>query len=367
MTEAMPRTRDRYLHRFHTRHGKFIWYVRKPGEQRIRIRGDFGTPDFNAQVRAALAGVAISTNPRRQKAASGSLAWLWETYRNSTAWKGLSVATRRQRENIMVGVLAKSGREAYLAVKRSDVAAARDERAATPAQARNFLDTMRGLFRWALEAEYIKIDPTAGVKNPPKPGGEGFPVWEESDVERYQARWPLGTKERIWLDLLLYTGLRRGDAVRLGRQHLRDGVATLRTEKSQDEIVVTIPILPILATTLAAGPTGDLAFICGEKGEPLTKESFGNMFRTACNDASVKKSAHGVRKIAATTAANNGATVAQLEAIFGWQGGQMAALYTKAANRRKLALEAMHMLERTPAEQSMCPPEGKVGTAAEKS
>jgi CII-binding regulator of phage lambda lysogenization HflD len=76
----------------------------------------------------------------------------------------------------------------------------------------------------------------------------------------------------------------------------------------------------------------------------MTKESFGNAFRAACRDAGVHKSAHGVRKIAATTAANNGATVAQLEAIFGWQGGQMAVLYTKAANRRRLAMEAMHML-----------------------
>jgi hypothetical protein len=59
----------------------------------------------------------------------------------------------------------------------------------------------------------------------------------------------------------------------------------------------------------------------------------------------VPGSAHGVRKIAATRAANAGATVAQLEAIFGWQGGTMAALYTKAADRRRLSIEAMSKLE----------------------
>jgi hypothetical protein len=51
-----------------------------------------------------------------------------------------------------------------------------------------------------------------------------------------------------------------------------------------------------------------------------------------------------VRKIAATRAANAGATVAQLEAIFGWCGGSMASLYTRAADRRRLSLEAMHKL-----------------------
>lgn len=131
---------------------------------------------------------------------------------------------------------------------------------------------------------------------------------------------------------------RRGDAVRIGRQHVRDGVATIRTEKTGTE--VSIPILPALAETLAIGPTGDLAFIIGETGKPLTKESFGNMFRAACNAAGVKKSAHGVRKIGATRAAEAGATVAELEALFGWTGGTMASHYTKTADRRRLAQRA---------------------------
>jgi Phage integrase family len=101
----------------------------------------------------------------------------------------------------------------------------------------------------------------------------------------------------------------------------------------------------VLAETLAAGPCGDLTFIAGEYGNPLTKESFGNLFRKACRAADVPGSAHGVRKIAATRAANAGATVAQLEAIFGWQGGTMAALYTRAADRRRLSIEAMSKLE----------------------
>jgi len=136
----------------------------------------------------------------------------------------------------------------------------------------------------------------------------GFPAWTEDDVDRYEARWPLGTKERVWLGVLLYTGLRRGDAVRVGCQHIRDGVVTLRTEKTG--IIVTVPLLPALDEILRAGPCGDLAFICGENGCPLTKESFGNFFRDACNAAGVEKSAHGARKIGATRAANNGATVA---------------------------------------------------------
>ena len=156
----------------------------------------------------------------------------------------------------------------------------------------------------------------------------------------------------------MYTGLRRGDAVRLGRQHVRDDVATIKTEKSGTE--VTLPILPILARTLEAGPCGDLTFIAGKNGRPLT-ESFGNLFRKACRDAGLhNRSAHGLRKAAATRAANPGATVAELEAIFGWQGGTMAALYTRAADRRRLAQRAMHKLARTTDEQTLPAPEGQI-------
>jgi integrase len=87
----------------------------------------------------------------------------------------------------------------------------------------------------------------------------------------------------------------------------------------------------------------------GENERPLTKESFGKLFRQACRAAGVPGSAHGVRKIAATRTANAGATVAQLEAIFGWTGGPMASPYTRTADRRPMAREAMHKLndERT--------------------
>jgi integrase len=190
----------------------------------------------------------------------------------------------------------------------------------------------------------VKEDPTVGVEDPARPKGSGIPVWTEEHVAAYEKRWPIGTRQRVWLDVLLYTGLRRGDAVRLGRQHVRNGVATLKTEKSGFEIELTLPILPVLAETLGAGPCGELTFIIGATGKPLDKRTFGNQFRKACRAADVKRSAHGLRKIVATRAANAGATVAQLEAIFEWSGGRMASLYTRAANRRRLALEGMHLL-----------------------
>jgi integrase len=337
--EAMPRPRPPHLHRQVTRHGKTVWYVRLGKGRRKRIRAAFGTPEFDADYHAAM---SARPRPSSSSAPADTLAWLIERYRETPAWLDLSLSTRQQREAILAYIIKSAGKQPYAQITRTTIVAGRDRRHGTPAQARHFLETMRGLFRWATDAQLAKTNPTAGVADPARPKNSGIPVWTEEQVAAYEQRWPLGTRQRVWLDVLLYTGLRRGDAVKLGRQHVRNGVATIKTEKTDTE--VTLPILPVLAETLRAGPCGDLTFIVGANGHPLDKRSFGNQFRKACRAAGVQRSAHGLRKIAATRAANAGATVAELEAIFGWSGGRMASLYTRAADRRQLAHRAMHKL-----------------------
>src|SRR5262249_41275654 len=120
--------------------------------------------------------------------------------------------------------------------------------------------------------------------------------------------------------------------------------ATLQTEKGGFTVTVTLPILRILQDTLDAGPCGDLAFIVGAEGRPLTKETFGNYFRKACRAAGVPGSAHGIRKLAATRAAEKGATEHELDAIFGWRGGAMSREYTREASRARMSVQAMHKL-----------------------
>lgn len=338
MTEMMPRPRPPYLQRHTTRHGNDAWYVKIDGRL-IRIHGEYGSPEFKEAYEAAVKGEA--SKQRGSAGRSGSLKWLYDRYRESEAWLSLSASTRKQREAIFAHVIAKAGDEPFRAVRRKDIEAGKDARKL--GSALHFLSAMRGLFHWAKANEHVEIDPTDGVKNPNKRrASAGYPVWTDDDIAAYEKRWPAKTKERVWLHVLLYTGLRCGDAVRIGRQHVRDGVALIRTEKTGTE--VAIPILPILQATLAAGPCADLAFICGARGEPLKKSSFGEMFTDAARMAGVAKTAHGVRKAGATRAAENGATVSELEALFGWEGGRMASVYTRSADRAKLAKSAASKL-----------------------
>jgi integrase len=356
----MPRPRPPRLHRETNRHGSVVWYVRVGSGPRIRINGVYGTPEFEAAYQAALDGERPGAIPA---AAKGSLAWLWMLYRQVDDWKGLSLATRKQRERIMHQVLATGGDQPLSKITAGAIQKGIDRR--KPFAARHFVDTMRGMFKWAISAQHIASDPTAG-KAIAKPKTKGFPVWTEDEMEQFERHWPIGTRERVMFGVFCFTGLRRGDAARLGRQHIRNGVITIDTEKTETR--VTIPVLPELAEIIAAGPIGELSIIASKKGQPLRKEVVGTLFKRACKAAGIAgKSAHGIRKAAATRAANNGATVATLEAIFGWEGGQMAALYTKAADRKRLAAEHMGKLSKPETGTSIPAPSGEVRELGEKS
>jgi site-specific recombinase XerD len=341
----MPRPRPPHLHRQISRHGKPVWYVRIGKGKRIRIRAVYDTPEFQTEYDAAIRGER-PTKPG-MRAAPHTIQWLWDSYKQTADWLQLSETTRYQRDKIMVRALKDAGNASYASVTKNHIKAALDRRASTPSASRNFLKAMRGLFKWAADREFIADDPTATVKYPKPKKGQGFKPWTRDDVETYRRRWPLGTRQRVWLDVILYTGLRRGDVHRVGKQHARKGVISLRNQKGGETIEVTLPILPVLQQTLDAGPVGDLAWCCGLKGAPFTAESFGNAFAEAARMAGVQKSAHGVRKIAATIAAENGATTRQLMAIFGWLNIKQAEHYTREAERARLAREAMSKLDET--------------------
>jgi integrase len=231
----------------------------------------------------------------------------------------------------------------FAAVTRKKIIEGRERRQATPHQANNFVKSMRGLFRCAIDAELATDDPTHDVKLL-SVKSDGFHIWTDDEVARFEARWPIGTRERLAFDLLLYTGLRRGDAVRLGRQHVKAGWFRIAAEKNG--VIVEAPILPPLQRSIDASPTGDLAFIAGERGNPMAKESFGNWFRWACEAAKVPGAAHGLRKAGATRAAEAGATTAQLKAMFGWTDDAMPSHYTRTADGARLAGDAMPLIER---------------------
>jgi integrase len=209
-----------------------------------------------------------------------------------------------------------------------------------PHARRNWLKTMRGLLDFAVSERFIANNPATGLKMK-VPSSEGHYAWSEHDIAQYEARHPIGTKARLALGLLLYTAQRRGDVIRMGRQHIRDGYLHIVQEKTGTPL--QLPVRSELQAIFDATPSNHLTFLVTKSGGPYSGTDFSEFFRTQCDAAGLPKkcSAHGLRKAAARRLAESGASTHQIAAWTGHKTLVEVQRYTKAADQARLAREAI--------------------------
>ncbi len=340
----MPRKRPPFVRHEQNRHGDWRWYFRRyRNGPRVRLPDLFGTDDWWDAYNAALAGKAVKEPA--EKTSPQTLAWLVEKYKESGHFASLRESTRRMRDNILKRLVEKRGDRKFSTVTSATIQHAMDDRAATPNAANNFLKVVRRMFKWAVASGYVSKNPCDGIEGF-RVKSDGFHTWTMEEVEKYQAAHPVGTRARLALDLMLFTGLRRSDIVRVGRQHTKGGVISIKTLKTG--VTVHVTVFKTLQTSIDAAPTGDMTYMVTERGLPFTSAaSFGNWFADCCNEAKVPKNcrAHGLRKAGATIAADEGATSQQLIAMFGWTRTAQADVYTREADKRRLARETAARIE----------------------
>lgn len=338
------------------RHGNVRVYLRKKGLPKVRLRSEPGTEAFWEEYKAALSRPASSARTALHEAPSGgTFRWLCERYYRSAEFMQLGERTRYVRRGLLDTLCERneSGLKRFARMQPRHVREIRDEKVNTPEAANGRLKALRQLFAWAIEAGVAATNPAREVPYLAS-GSDGFHTWTIEEVHAYEAAHPVGTKARLAMALLLYTGVRRSDVVRLGPSMEHDGV--LHFSETKGAMSKTrnrtggqkhrqLPILPELRAVLDATPLGQTTYLVTEFHKPFTAAGFGNRFRKWCDDAGLDHcSAHGLRKAGATIAAENGATEHQLMAIYGWESPKQAALYTRKVNRRRLAFDAMHLL-----------------------
>ncbi len=295
---------------------------------------------------------------RSRPARPGTWRWLCIRYfAECVDYKRLDARTQKVRRQILEGtfdepIAPKSERffrDFPLAkMSANAVEVLRDRKLSTPEAANGRIKAMRQVFKWGVTKGHAPFNPAREVAYF-KSSSEGFHTWTLEEVQQFEGRHSIGTKARLALALLLYTGQRRSDVIRFGKQHARGGEFTFTQHKGRNHTPhkLTLPILPALQKIIDASPCGDLTFLINEFGRPFTDAGFGNKFRDWCNQANLPHcSAHGLRKAGATIAANNGATARQLMAIFGWDSIKQAERYTRKADQKQLAEAAMHLLEK---------------------
>ena len=168
------RNRYPFLQRDHNRFGTVVWYFRRDRGLRIRIRGEYGSPEFKAAYDAAFRGelpgpvapaesVAPVAPAARQKIAApdkDSLEWLFRRFRESSTWKGLSNSTRRSYELVLVPIMDEHGTQKYKLLKKAQIEKSLEKRKDTPHAQRHFHNAISETVRVGERVcKYIDEDP----------------------------------------------------------------------------------------------------------------------------------------------------------------------------------------------------------------
>jgi integrase len=326
----------KYVHHFIDRHDHSRFYFRRAGYKGATLPGLPWTPGFMEAYEAALKNDMAQIGAGRTVAGTVSAA-LVAYYQHPSFTDALAKVTQQNRRAILENFRRDHGDKRVALMHAQAMQAVMNHK--TPSSQRNFKRAMRGFLDFCMAHNLIKVDPLAGTKLSKMKSSGGFHTWTEDEIAQYQAHHVPGTKARLALELLLQTGHARADIVRMGPQHVRNGKLSMRRQKTG--VAFDIPVLPDLIEELKRHATSDLAFLISERGTPFGAASFGNRFRSWCNEAGLKHcAAHGLRKASAVRHALNGATAFELMAWHGWKTIDEAERYVEQANRIRLSESA---------------------------
>lgn len=347
-----------YLMQDVDRHGNVRVYVRRKNIGKVRLKASPGSPQFIDEYKIALERLNAGKKALQSvQPPVGTLGWLAHEYESAYVFTKLDQREQRVRHLIMEATLnepPKPGskhrfRDCPISEFTADhVRLLRNRKQDTPAAANHRVGYLRIMLDWGMEerSHWVKRNAAASVKSLTY-AKKGFHSWEVEEVRQFEKRHPVGSTARLAMVLMLYTGMRRSDAVRLGPQHVKDGWIKFTPKKTSSTTGKTLelPLLAVLHEVIKATPTGAETFLVTSRGKSFTTNGFGNWFRDRCDEAGLPQcTSHGLRKAGAKIAAENGATEKQLMAIFGWDSPHLASHYSKMASQKKLAKDAMHLL-----------------------
>ncbi|MGA9865026.1 MAG: tyrosine-type recombinase/integrase [Acetobacteraceae bacterium] len=329
-----------YIHQFRDRHRYLRHYFRRRGYPRVSLLGLPGSAEFMAAYKDALG----MKKPPIGTVVSRSISELVGRYYLSREYRSLAPATKRTYFNITERLRFEFGDNPVVKLQAEHVRRLIARKADTPQAANSLLKMLRILMKFAMNEGWRADDPTQLVSRV-KSKSDGWRTWSEENIAAYETHWPVGTREHLAMALLLYTGQRRSDVIRMGRQHMRNGAIHVRQQKTGTSL--SIPVHPTLGAALLSAPVEHLAFLVTAYGRPFTSAGFGNWFAGCVRAAGlVGLSAHGLRKAAARRLAEAGCSAHEIMAITGHRSLKEVDVYTRAADQERLGRSAMARLEK---------------------
>jgi integrase len=353
----------KYVHQFVDRHGRPRFYFRRGGK-RVALPGSPFSAEFEAAYKALLDGSPEKpTDIGASRIIAGTVGAAVVGYLASGDFRALAASSQKKYRIVLNGLVRDHTDKRLALLQRRHVVQMLNARAATPAAARDLLRGLRLIVKYAISIGIRQDDPTAGVRFK-MPKSDGHRTWTEDDIAAFEAAYPIGTKPRLSLALLLGTALRVSDVIRVGRGHVRNGV--LRIVQQKTGMPVAIPITAALAEIInASAPAQHLTFLISDGGRSFSSGYFSKWFRDQCTAIGLSGlSAHGLRKAASRRMAEAECSANQIAAVTGHRSLREVERYTREADRERLARAA---IERTERERELANRTAKSGKPTEKS
>ena len=241
----MPRKLPPYVECWRDPHGKSAGYYRRDRGARIALPNAIGSPVFNRAYEAALAGrLSDPTLARPAVAAQGTLEALVRIYVQSREYRDLRATTKAGYSSRLETIRTTHGHRLVAEMTRERIVKAfLDPYADRPGAALSILKMLRILIRHAIMLGWLQHDPSLGIKRPKQ--GE-VRSWSDAELGAFEARWPVGTKQRLAFALMLYTGQRRSDVHRMVWADVTG--ETIRVVQQKTGAKLTIPLHADLRT-----------------------------------------------------------------------------------------------------------------------
>ncbi|MEL6388388.1 MAG: tyrosine-type recombinase/integrase [Pseudomonadota bacterium] len=336
---------------YQDRHGKRRWRFRRAGRV-WQLGTEYGSPQFVERYEAAVREAQERQAPTGPP--PGSIDALFTAYRAWPEFRSLAPATqsvyRRVLDDISAATLPgyerRVGLQSVRQARPKHIRAIIALKAETPAAARRWLSLLRITMQLAVDLDWRDDNPCRDVRAP-RYRRKGFHTWTEDEVTRFLKVHRPGSLAHLAMTLMLYTGARRSDAVRLGWGNVKAGRIWFHAQKTQHGggYVVDLPIHPELARALHSLPRDAFTFLQTQQGRSRSSDGLGNLMREWCDKAGLPEcSSHGLRKAIARRLAEAGAKAPEIMATGGWKSLRDVETYIAAFERTEAATRAIARL-----------------------
>ncbi|MCF2904631.1 tyrosine-type recombinase/integrase [Octadecabacter sp. CECT 8868] len=235
-------------------------YFQRRGWPSYKIKNEFGSPEFWAEYSDILNG---AIKPKSKFVSSRNFSSLIDHYHKSPRYRRLKPRTALDYDKYLSFFKSIMGDANPAKMQRKDVIRLRDANADKPYFANYSLRVLRVLMEHCVDLGWSEYNPAKGVQEI-KTDKKAREPWPHELLEAYRTRCPIGTRERLVMELCVGTGQRIGDVLEMRWGDIQDGGFVIRQNKTAKELWV--PILPELQTALDAASRHSVFILTNERG-----------------------------------------------------------------------------------------------------